>query len=284
MTNDDAAGLTAWRRAREERLLAPDAWLAVAGLDWLAEGLNTVGSAPGSAVKLPEGAAPAQVAALELDAGRLTLTPAPGVEIFCADQPVQGSLALEIAAEQGQSAAIRIGRLSLYALRRENLFGVRVYDPQNPARLNFGGLAWFPPDPAWRVEAQFVAEHTTLPIVNMLGQTEQAACPGYAEFEAAGRSLRLYPLGEMGAGELLWFIFRDQTAGESTYPAGRYLWADPPQAGRMTLDFNRAYNPPCAYTPHATCPLPPAQNRLPIAVTAGEKYPPLSVSPHSLSK
>lgn len=278
MSEYDFYELAAWREQRAERLQAPDSWLAVAGLDWLEEGANPIGSAHESAVKLPEGSAPERAAVLHLDGERLMLEPVSSSGITYNGESVRGPLEIEILPEKGSSAAIRFGRLTLYVLQRETLFGVRIYDPEHPARLKFTGLDWFPPDPAWCVRARFVAEPGALPIVNVLGQAEEALCPGYVEFTVEEQILRLYPLAD-SAEESFWFIFRDQTAGVNTYPSGRYLIAAPPEDGRIVLDFNRAYNPPCAYTPFATCPLPPAQNRLPLAITAGEKHFPGKVAP-----
>ncbi|HEY1184137.1 MAG TPA: DUF1684 domain-containing protein, partial [Bryobacteraceae bacterium] len=141
----------------------------------------------------------------------------------------------------------------------------------NPARKAFHGLDYFPVSQAYRVTARWVPEPRQIPVLNVLGQTEPSQCPGYAEFRIGEKELRLYPILEEPNAQELFYIFRDQTSGQETYPAGRFLYSALPQDGRVVLDFNKAYSPPCAFTPYATCPLPPPENRLPVRIEAGEK-------------
>jgi len=164
-------------------------------------------------------------------------------------------------------------------IERGGRYGIRLKDRESALLKEFGGLRWFPVREDYRVEARFVPHASPMKIAvpNILGQVEELPSPGYAAFTIGGREVRLDPvLEEPGATELF-FIFRDQTTGKQTYPAGRFLYAPMPKDGRVTLDFNKAYSPPCAFTPYATCPLPPKQNRLSVRIEAGE----LTGKPHS---
>ena len=150
---------------------------------------------------------------------------------------------------------------------------MRLKDLHSDFRRKFQGLKWFPVKPELRVTARFVAraKPTSLEVPSIIGVTEAMPSPGTAEFELNGKTFRLDPVLEPGASRLF-FIFRDATSGHGTYGAGRFLYAEPPRDGTIVLDFNKAYSPPCAFTPYATCPLPPPQNRLPIAIEAGEMH------------
>jgi uncharacterized protein (DUF1684 family) len=166
--------------------------------------------------------------------------------------------------------SFRVGRLKLSVIRRGGRFGIRLRDPQSSFRREFNGLQYFPDDESWRIRARFVAAPSRIPILNVLGQTEPVPSPGYAVFRVGGQEVRLYPVLETPDAKQLFIIFRDLTSGKETYGAGRFLEADFPENGTVILDFNKAYNPPCAFTPYATCPLPPARNRLPVRIDAGE--------------
>jgi len=169
------------------------------------------------------------------------------------------------------SDILKVGRLSLLAIKRSDKFGIRMKDPESEARRNFKGIESFPADESYRVTAKWVAEPHKIPIRNILDQTEDSDCPGYAVFRLHGREFKLYPILEEPGARELFYIFRDQTSAKETYGAGRFLDSDMPKDGAVVLDFNKAYNPPCAFTPYATCPLPPAENRLPVRIEAGEK-------------
>ncbi len=247
------AEIEQWRRTREAGLKSPDGWLSLAGLFWLHEGANRFGTAPGNEIVLPDGLAHAGT--FELHNGSVT------VETGGAAHPVKPD----------SSDAAKVGRLSLFIIKRGDKFGVRVKDPQSQALREFHGVEYFPIDEAYRVKARFVSEPRKVPILNVLGQTEGADCPGYAEFNLNGRELRLYPIIESPGDKELFYVFHDQTSGKETYGAGRFLYSAMPHNGIVVIDFNKAYNPPCAFTPYATCPLPPRENRLPVRIEAGEK-------------
>jgi hypothetical protein len=243
-----------WRRDREARLTADDGWLTVAGLFWLHPGANTFGKAPGAAIALPDG--PAQAGVFTFNGRRVTLT--------------MNGATREVKPDS-DADRVKVGRLSLFPIRRGDRFGIRLKDPESPYRRQFHGLEYFPASQAWRVRARWVAAAKKIPILNVLGQTELSECPGYAEFELGGKRLRLYPILESPDDRQLFYIFRDETAGKETYGAGRFLYSDMPRGGWVVLDFNKAYNPPCSFTPYATCPLPPPENRLGVRIEAGEK-------------
>src|SRR5262249_10906280 len=169
--------------------------------------------------------------------------------------------------DRGSSEPIGMDRFTLFVIRRGQQYGVRIYDPENPARQSFGGVQWFPIDIKYRVQATFVPADTIqqIMVTNILGMAEESACPGYVTFTLGGQDYRLYPVAPNAEHEFF-FMFRDATNGQSTYPAGRYLYAAPPRNGHITLDFNKCYSPPCAFTEYATCTLPPPQNHLPIPI------------------
>jgi hypothetical protein len=164
---------------------------------------------------------------------------------------------------------VEIAGVELTIIRRGEKTGVRLRDPYAATRRDFPGLKWFPVDESWRVKAKWTAysEPKTIAITNVLGMTDQEPSPGYAEFTLHGQKLRLEPVLEDNE---LFFIFKDQTSGKSTYGAGRFLYADLAKNGEVILDFNKAENPPCAFTAFATCPLPPRQNALATPIEAGE--------------
>jgi uncharacterized protein len=269
---DYAAEVQAWRAQREVRLKSEGGWLSLAGLFWLKEGANTFGADPGNDVVLPKGAAPARAGVFERRAGRVTVKTGPGVEASIAGQRVESRELRSDASEAPDVLAL--GRLTLQVIDRGGRLGIRVRDPQSPERRDFKGLSWFAVDQGWRVSGRFVAhpQPRTLELADVTGSVQKMTAPGYVVFRHGGRELRLEPVLEAADAKELFFIFRDRTSGRGTYGAGRYLYAPLPKDGTVVLDFNKAYSPPCAYTRYATCPLPPRQNRLPVSVTAGEKY------------
>lgn len=269
---DYAAEIEAWRAQREVRLKAEGGWLSLAGLFWLKEGANTFGDAAGNDVVLPKGSAPARAGILELRAGRVTVRLEAGVAASIGGTRVETA---ELRSDATPTPdVLSLGRLTLQVIDRSGRLGVRVKDPQSPARLGFKGLSWYPVDQGWRVNARFVAhaQPRTLELADVTGSVQKMTAPGYVVFRQGGRELRLEPVLEDPDAKELFFIFRDRTSGRGTYGAGRYLYAALPQEGTVVLDFNKAYSPPCAYTRYATCPLPPPQNRLAVSVAAGEKY------------
>lgn len=242
-----------WRRAREAALKADGGWLTVAGLFWLHEGANRFGKDASGDIALPDG--PEVAGDFELHNGKVSVTTDGATRVVAPDS----------------AEVVKVGRLSLFAIKRGERYGIRLKDPDSQYVHEFHGIEYFPASEPYRVTAKFVSESRKIPILNILGQTEDSECPGYAVFSLHGQQLRLYPILEEPGAKQLFFIFRDQTTGKETYGAGRFLDTDLPKNGAVVLDFNKAYNPPCAFTPYATCPLPPKENHLPVRVEAGEK-------------
>ncbi len=266
--------LEQWRKTRDSGLRGENGWLTLVGLDWLAEGENTFGSDPANAVPLPPGKAPAKAGIFILDHGVVRVKVAANSGLYLNAKPLQTpeSLSLNNDAD-GKPDVLSTGELSFYVIKRGDRFGVRVKDSKSPVRLEFKGIDSFAPDPDYQVTAQFVsyAKPKDIQIPTVLGTSDTMQAPGYVKFKLRGKDLTLEPVIEDPSDPQLFFIFKDKTSGKGTYPAGRFLYAAMPKDGKVVLDFNRAYNPPCAFTSFATCPLPPPQNRLPIAVKAGEK-------------
>jgi uncharacterized protein (DUF1684 family) len=255
-----------WRAQHELELKTDDGWLTVDGLFWLKEGPNTAGSDPSSAIALPRG--PSKAGVFEFHSGKTVFRVAPGVQALVNGKPAGAVTPLKSDSD-GAPDQVQVDSLTMYVIHRGARDGIRLKNPENSRRRSFAGLHWFPVQDGYRVTAKFVpyAKPKTITIPNILGETEQDASPGYVLFTLQGQSLRLDPVLD---DKQLFFIFRDLTSGKETYPAGRFLYADPPKNGEVDLDFNKAENPPCAFTPYATCPLPPPQNRLALRIEAGE--------------
>jgi len=285
---DHAAEIRAWQEERQASLLEPGGWLSLVGLYWLEEGANTFGGAPDNDLVFPAGApkrAGTLHRALALGEAEVRLEPAPGADLrlavgagedgemdFAATGEPVGARSLA-ADTSGEPTVLALGSLRFWAIERGDRVGVRVVDLESPALAAFEGLEHFPVDVAWRVEARLErAPGATVAVPNVLGQVDEQPTPGALVFAhpVSGEELRLVPT-EGSDGELF-LVFGDATNRDETYGGGRFLYADPPGADdRVVLDFNRAYNPPCAYTPYATCPLPPAENKLAVRIEAGEK-------------
>jgi uncharacterized protein len=257
-----------WRAERVERLRRADGWLSLAGLHWLPEGEASVGSEPMADVVLPA-AAPARVGTVRREGERVWFAPAPGVETTHEGERFDE---MEITVgDDGEPPVVELGALSFHVIERGERVGLRVKDAEASTRTGFAGLDSFPIDPSWRVEARFEPYEPArqIEVEDYSGGTQTSTVPGAVVFERGGES---YRLDAVDAGDELFLIFADRTSGDSTYGGGRYLYAAKPgDDGRVVVDFNKAYNPPCVFTPYATCPLPPRQNRLDVAIEAGEK-------------
>jgi uncharacterized protein (DUF1684 family) len=261
-----------YRIARLAELKSDSGYLSLTGLFWLKEGENKFGSDPGNEIVLPKEKVSGVAGVFILKNGNVRLEAPANSNITASDKPVT-SLELKSDADD-KPTVLQLGSLSLQIIKRGDKLGVRVKDKDNPARSNFAGIESYPTDLKWRVEAHFepYSPPKKMPIVNILNMESSEESPGAVVFEVAGQAYRLDAIKEKGEPKLF-MIFADSTSGKETYPAGRYLYVDPPDpAGEMIIDFNKAYSPPCAFTKFATCPLPPKQNRLPFAIEAGEKY------------
>jgi len=260
-----------WRADREARLKADGGWLTLVGLFWLKEGPSPFGTDPAGDIVLPEGSAPAKAGVFELKSDQVTVTLLPGAIGRIAGKRLSGATTLRPDAS-GSPDVLEMGTLSMNVIKRGERYGIRLKDKNAAARKGFTGLKWFEVKEDYRVEARWVSYPQPKPVKvpNILGQTEAMPSPGYAEFTLNGKPVRVDGVLESPDAEELFFILRDQTSGKETYGAGRFLYAGLPKGGKVVLDFNKAYNPPCAFTPYATCPLPPPQNWMPVRVEAGE--------------
>lgn len=231
-----------WRARQEEALKSDSGWLTVVGLTWLKEGRNE--------------------------------TEFPGWFERRGDKvlyhPPEGGAPQEMKPDSaGSPTVITRGTKSVHIIRRGERLGVRLRDTNSLFRRQFTGRRWYPVKEEYRIEARWIPYNPPKPIIvpNVLGDKSEEKCPGVAEFTLHGKTLRLEPTL---SGNRYFFVFRDQTAGKETYGAGRFLYSELAEGGKVILDFNRAVNPPCAFTPYATCPLPPQQNRLAVRIEAGE--------------
>ena len=269
----------AWRTQHTSDLLKPDGWLSLVGLEWLQPGDNSVGSASDNKIHLSKG--PAHLAVVHLEGDNVMLNPPTGG--FLPDFLVSGAPAKpqSLRAEGNKdklAPRMTIGDLSLYVIRRESRFALRIKDAHSPSITGFNGLKWYPPDENYRVTAKWIpyTPYKTITLATLVGTTYDQPVPGVAEFILAGKTYRLEPVLEDPAVAKLFFILRDTTSKTTTYGACRFLYTGFPSNGldkpsELVLDFNRLENPPCAYTPYSTCPLPPPGNRLPIALPVGEQ-------------
>jgi uncharacterized protein len=254
-----------WRQAYDAQLKSDAGWLTVSGLFWLHDGENTFGSGPLNDIVLPA-SAPASAGSFEFHAGRTIVHIKSGVPAMLSGKPIEnGEMHPDSNADQ-----LAIGDLTLYVHSSGDRYTIRLRDKNSRLRKDFTGTRWFPVDESYRVTARYVPydKPKQIEIQNVMGDTLQETIAGYAVFSLHGQELRLDAEVD---GSSLSVVFRDLTSGHETYAASRFLDADPPKDGKVVLDFNQAYNPPCAYNPYTTCPLPPPQNRLAVRIEAGEK-------------
>jgi uncharacterized protein len=261
--------LDRWHQKRIEDLRSPDGWLNLAGLFWLKEGISTFGSDDNNDIVFPKDKIPAKAGLFLLQNGVVTMTTLPEVEIFSDDEPIKTGVIFD--AEKKGQPKLSYGSLQWFIIKRDNQFGIRLRDLKSTTVEEFQGIERYQVDTEFRVEAilEIPSAPKKIDITNVLGQTSSQESPGTLVFTIKGKEYKLDAIEES---DDLFVIFGDPTNERETYPSGRYLYANKPGFdGKTILDFNKAYNPPCAFTPYATCPLPPSQNVLPIAITAGEK-------------
>lgn len=267
-----ARDLELWRGQRVANLTKPDGWTSVVGLHWIDPGPHYFGASAGNGIQLSVG--PPHLGMIDLNNGRLRFVPEKGLALTLDGQPLQG--AAELRADDSPTGPSVIGfdegKGLVTVIKRGDRYALRVKHADAPSRTGFQGLTYWPASTDWKVQAHFVAHPAgkTLPIASIIGTTDEVPNPGAFEFERDGKQYRIEALDE--GDDTLFLVFADRTSGHGSYPAGRFL--DAPKPGvdaRVVLDFNQAYNPPCAFTAFATCPLPPPQNRLDLAINAGEK-------------
>ena len=253
--SDLEADVARWHQKRIERLKAEDGWLALVGLHWLDEGTNTV-EPLGTFVRKGK---------------TVQFKPAQDVKVTRDGKPFPGTGGdLRTDADGQKPDLLRAGTRQFQVIDRGERVGVRVRDSEAETRRKFKGIERFPVGVGWRKVARFepAKPGATIPIPNVLGDVSEVPLEGIAVFTHEGKEYRLQATRE---GDSLFFVFGDLTNRSDTYGAGRFLYTDLPRDGQVVLDFNRAYNPPCAFTPYATCPLPTRENKLPIRIEAGEK-------------
>jgi uncharacterized protein (DUF1684 family) len=250
-----------WQEARDKRLRSEDGWLTLIGLFWLDEGDNVI--------TLPKKNTPP--IRLVRNGERVMLEP--DATMTVEGKPIQGSVELRNDLDPNGPTLVQMGSVRFNVIKRADRFGLRVKDAEAETRTKFEGMDYYPIDGKWRVEATMIPYQPVkkIPITDITGTTSDSDSPGALVFTLEGKEYRLDPILEEGSDELF-VIFKDETSRDETYQAGRYLYAAKPGAdGRTVIDFNKAYNPPCVFTPYATCPLPPLQNRLALRIEAGEK-------------
>ena len=276
--NEYVAGIEARRKKRAEDLRVPDGWLSLTGLFELKEGEQTIGSSEASDAQLPW-SAPDHLGTLTLHATKVTLHLAPSVAIETLvtvdGVPVQAGAQIALADNQDGAASptlVRLGSVSFFVHKYGDHYAIRVKDSQNPAIQEFAGFTWFEVKPDYRVRGRFVPHSAPqrVEVSTTVNTIAEYQSPGVLEFELHGQPLSL--LVTSRSGNKLSIILRDATSGKQTYPAVRFLTVEVDGDNNADVDFNMAYNPPCALTPYATCPLPPRENILPVAIEAGEQY------------
>jgi len=266
-----------WRTQRAREISAPDGWLTLIGLEWLKPGVNKIGTAADCTVKLPTHAPP--YLGLLTVSGKIVqlLSPAGG---FPEGTTVDGAPAREgpITVSDTKPSIIAWHGISMAVLDRGGRYALRIKDSDSPARAAHQPLHWYDPDPRYRIAARWVPFDQPMieKIPTVIGANLDMPSPGYVTFTLDGKPYRLQPVLEAGERDKLFFILRDSTSETTTYGGGRFLHTGLPdhgldRPGQLVLDFNQLYNPPCAYTSYATCPLPPEHNRLPIPLPAGEQ-------------
>jgi uncharacterized protein len=266
----DTAALTKFRSDREATLKADNGWFTVAGLHFLNQGENRIGSDPSNDIVLDFPSVPKHAGVITMNGTRVSIKAADGQTLIINDKPVKES-ELHGSFDDKPQDTVRFDGVTFFVHYSGPRLALRVRDQKSPLRTNFTGLRWYEPNPGFRAIGTFkpYANVKVVQIPNILGDLEPFNAVGTVTFNMAGAE---HTMEAWRSGQRLWFVFRDQTSGKETYPSARFLYTDAATPdGKVVVDFNYAQNPPCAYNPYTTCPLPPQQNRLGIAIAAGEK-------------
>jgi len=267
----------AWRAKVEKSLRADNGWLTLAGRYVMKPGPNTFGTGDKNDIVFPAGLGPEKMGVINVEPGAVMVKLEPGV-VMTKDGMEYSERRMSTTGETRDW--VKLGdRAAFHVIEREGRYILRLADNQSKVRSGFEGRVWYPVNDAYWVDAKFVPYKAgkTVPIVNVLDEVSDEPSPGYVEFKVGGKTQKLDVVGDDDG---LFMIFRDDTAGKSTYKPGRFLYVEkkPEPNKTFKLDLNRAYNPPCAFSEYTTCPLPPEQNILKVKVEAGEKYPPRRAS------
>ena len=262
------AEINQWHQNRIERLKDENGWLTLVGLYWLKEGENTFGSDKNNDIVFPVNS-PGKIGTIILKDSVITLKVEDGVDVLNEGSPV-----MEVKLKHdltGEPTILDLSSLRWYIIKRGDRYGIRLRDTNHPLRKEFNGIERFPVNEDWKFSATFEAYDPPkiISLPTQIGTLEDEPSPGAVVFEKDGKT---YRIDAVDSGTRLWLIFADETSGEETYGAGRYLYIDKPDStGKTIVDFNQAYNPPCVFTKYATCSFPPKQNYLKLRITAGEK-------------
>ncbi|MEZ4700247.1 MAG: DUF1684 domain-containing protein [Rhodothermales bacterium] len=274
--NELAEAHRAWQLEREAEMRELDtSWLALAGLYWLPEGETSFGAGTGVDLRLRDVQAPARLGRFVRNGEQVSFVAEPGVNVTLDGVAVERvDMQNDAGSDENYATTLTFGSLQWWIIARDGRLGVRVKDLESATWRAFAGIPAYAFDSAWRIEARFIPFNAPQPMEypTILGTTRTENVPGVLQFEIGDQSFELLPF-ERHEGKSLWVVFADKSNGDTTYEGGRFLYVDMPadESGETVIDFNRAYNPPCAFTPYSTCPQPLPQNRMPIGVYAGEK-------------
>jgi uncharacterized protein (DUF1684 family) len=269
VSSDYQAEIQKFQQDYEAKLKTDTGWLTIAGLSFLSQPVTTFGSNPLNDIVLPAGA-PDKAGTFQLKNGKVLVKAEPGVTFMLEGKPVTEKLLKSDG--EGPPDRLTLGDLQLWVHQSGDRPSIRLRDKNSKLRKEFAGTSWFPINAAYKVEGTYTpyAKPKIVEVPNILGDIDKMPVPGIVSFTINGQEMKMEPIAEPGDKEF-WFVFRDLTSGHETYPAARFIYLPPPVNGKMTIDFNRAENPPCAYNPYTTCPLPFEQNRLKMRIEAGEK-------------
>jgi uncharacterized protein (DUF1684 family) len=269
--SDKMLDIEEWRKAADENLRKKNSWLALAGLYWLDEGENDFGTDPSNSLVFPPRSGSPRMGVFDLKGDQVTLRVEKGIDLS-----VEGEVISEINLKpdtSGSPTEIKYKDLTFILIEREDGFGIRLWDNQRPERINFSGRVWYPIQNDYLIRGTYehYEEDLSLILGRKNGSDMEQKAQGQVNFQLNDQDFSLVAFAQEDGS--LFILFHDLTNGNDTYPAGRYLLVAPPEDGSVEIDFNRAYNPPCAFTDYATCPLPPEQNRLDVSIPAGEMNP-----------
>ncbi len=259
-----------WHREREENLKKENGWLNLAGLFWLKEGINTFGFGTANDIVFPSKKAPGQIGKFVKQDSNVIMIVNKGVKVYW-EKSLVDTIKMIPDVKKGTTVFAYKNFRWFLIKRGKNLYGIRLRDLDSPTIKSFKGIEYFPVNEDWKIKAKFVPfekpERISIPTV--IGTVEEETSPGKLEFKIKNKIYSLLPVND---GNNFFIIFADKTSGVETYGGGRFLEVSKPDKnGTVIIDFNKAYNPPCAFTPYATCPLPPKENYLPVKIFAGEK-------------
>ncbi|MCF6318966.1 MAG: DUF1684 domain-containing protein [Proteobacteria bacterium] len=267
MANDWQSEIENWKQQRVSNLTKPHGWLSLIDMEWFRNGDNSIGSALENDIVLPSG--PKHIGNFHLLKDKITFTPNKEVNILANEQPIKATIEVKMDSS-GEQTVFSIDTFQFYVIQRGKP-ALRIKDSLAKTLQEFKGISYFPMNEEYKVEAEFVPYESVkeIEIINILGMLNKEKSFGKLKFQIKGNT---YYLDTLDSGDNFFILFADRTSGRASYGPGRFLYVPKPKQGNMTsIDFNMAYNPPCAFNDYSTCPLPPAQNRLKVYVEAGEK-------------